>query len=86
MSPFVRISPTPAFKSDMEVVDKLGVLAERLRERHPDAQRMALEAADIILRDIEQACRQLGIEFDALPSSRAALSLVHSDGAEPDAS
>ncbi|WP_156122401.1 hypothetical protein [Aureimonas altamirensis] len=86
MSSFVRISPTPAFKSDMEVVDKLGALAERLRERHPAAQRMVLEAADVILRDIEQACRQLGIEFDALPGPRSALSLVHSDSFEPDAS
>ena len=39
-----------------------------------------------ILRDIEQACRQLGIEFDALPGPRSALSLVHSDSFEPDAS
>ncbi|SHJ96316.1 hypothetical protein SAMN02745911_3832 [Aureimonas altamirensis DSM 21988] len=70
----------------MEVVDKLGVLAERLRERHPEAERMVLEAADIILRDIEQACRQLGIEFDAVPTPRSALSLVHSDSSEPDAS
>ena len=86
MGSFVRIPPTPAFKGDMEVVDKLGVLAERLRERHPEAERMVLEAADIILRDIEQACRQLGIEFDAVPTPRSALSLVHSDSFEPDAS
>ena len=78
----MRIPPTPALRNDREIVDKLGDIAGQLRDRHPDAAEMVLNAADRILRDIELACRTLGVEVEAQGATfpRGSLSLVHSDG------